>query len=130
MKYTIQRLDGRHSYNTTFQYYVGFKGSMMSDRTPEKFNDALQWFTQTYGWSAEVRQYMQISQYYITTNTFAGQLRQKFKNHPLAIPSKKDIPSMCNPHWSWTNGLEDLRIYVASNQELTFFQLAFPQDSI
>jgi hypothetical protein len=41
----------------------------------------------------------------------------------------KTLPDVCNTHWSWTNGYNDLRIYVASDKELTFFQLAHPQDN-
>ena len=128
MKYTIQKLDGRHSYNNVFQYYIGFSGGMHNHRTPERFNEALEWFTQTYGWSAEVRQWMQIREHYDVTNNFAFQLQKKFGNHPALVTKQQGIPAMCNPHWSWTNGLEDLRIYVGSEQELTFFQLAHPVD--
>jgi len=35
----------------------------------------------------------------------------------------EDLPSHCNPHWSWTNGYDDLRIYVRGAAELNFFQL-------
>jgi hypothetical protein len=41
----------------------------------------------------------------------------------LARPS-----AHCNPHWSWSNSYQDLRIYVATEKELTFFQLAHPID--
>jgi hypothetical protein len=39
-----------------------------------------------------------------------------------------DLPAHCNPHWSWTYGYDELWIYVASQKELAFFQLAHPVD--
>jgi hypothetical protein len=40
----------------------------------------------------------------------------------------KDLPDDCNPNWSWTNGYDDLRIYVKDDPELAFFQLAFKSE--
>jgi hypothetical protein len=37
-------------------------------------------------------------------------------------------PAYCNPHWSWTNGYDDLRIYVSSSTELVFFKLKWKGD--
>ena len=132
MKYTIQRLDGRHSYNHLFEYYIGFGNRMSNNQGPLNFAHVQKWFTETYGWSAEIRQYSDILEWTRVNNSVSIAMRQKFGTHPLfkQRPSQlKDMPSICNPIWSWTNGYNDLRIYVQSDQELVFFQLASPLTS-
>jgi hypothetical protein len=130
MKYTIQRLDGRYAYCSWFQYYVGFSTTMSNDQGPLNFDHCLQWFVQTYGWSAEIHQYSEISHWVSMNQTMNRQMIRKFgNNHPLGIAPAPDLPNSCNPHWSWTNTYDDLRIYVATHKELTFFQLAFPLNS-
>jgi hypothetical protein len=70
---------------------------------------------ETYGWSAEIRQYADMHAWIVTNNrVLKGQAAE--------------IPAECNPHWSWTNGYDDLRIYVASDRELNFFQLRWPNE--
>ena len=131
MKYTIQRLDKRYSYSDLFQYYIGFTKSMMNNRGPEHFNDTLRWFTKTYGWSAEINQYSGMLKYYTISNGMVSLMHTKFRNHPLLQqPStpQKPFPECCKNVWSWSNTFDDLRIYVATDRELTFFQLAFPID--
>jgi hypothetical protein len=61
--------------------------------------------------------------------TMTRQMIRKFgNNHTKGIPPALDLPNSCNPYWSWTNGYDDLRLYVKSDQELSFFQLANPID--
>ena len=126
MKYTIQRLDGRHSYHKWFQYYVGFSSSMSLNKGPLHFTRAQLWCFQTWGWSAEVRQWDEI--YRWSTNSTpmmrvpGGFVRQTPNN----------LPEECNPYWSWTNGTTTggaLRIYLKSDAELSFLQLAHPNVS-
>jgi hypothetical protein len=70
---------------------------------------------ETYGWSAEIRQYDDMRAWITTNNrVLKGQAAE--------------IPPECNPYWSWTNGYDDLRIYVASDRELNFFQLRWPNE--
>jgi len=129
MKYTIQRLDGRYSHKDLFQYYIGFSNRMSRDQGPLNFGLVQQWFTETYGWSAEIRQYADILAWSDIHNTMNGMIRRKFGGHPLFNPGPvSNIPEVCNPIWSWTNGYDDLRIYVRSDAELSFFQLKFPVD--
>jgi hypothetical protein len=131
MKYTIQRLDGRYSHKDLFQYYIGFSTRMSHDQGPLCFNQVQKWFTETYGWSAEVRQYADILNWAQTTNNISMTMHKKFGNHPMFRQnslSRVDVPDCCNPLWSWTNSFEDLRIYVKSDAELSFFCLAFPVD--
>jgi hypothetical protein len=129
MKYTIQRLNKRYSYSDLFQYYIGFGTTMSNNQGPLNFDRCLQWFVQTYGWSAEIRQSAEISRWVSINQTMTRQMIRKFgNNHPLGIPSAPELPNSCNPYWSWTNGYDDLRIYVKSDHELSFFQLAKPVD--
>lgn len=91
---------------------------MSSGQGPLRFNQAQKWFTDTYGWSAEVRQYDEI----VKWNTKSVPL-MRAKGGWIS-PMPEDLPDVCNPHWSWTNVYGDLRIYVATDKELSFFQLA------
>jgi hypothetical protein len=129
MKYTIQRLNKRYSYSDLFQYYIGFGTTMSNNQGPLNFDRCLQWFVQTYGWSAEIRQYSEILRWVNINQTMNRQMIRKFGNNPLGIPPAPDLPNSCNPYWSWCNGYNDLRVYVATDQELTFFQLAHPLDN-
>jgi hypothetical protein len=45
-----------------------------------------------------------------------------------ALGILEETPTHCNPHWSWTNGYDDLRIYVATDAEMAFFTLKYAQD--
>ena len=121
MQYQIQKLDGRHAYRDFFQYYIGFSASMARQHGPVQFNDCMSWFVDAYGWSAEVRLYHKIRQWEITGAQILAAPRRA--SGILTEPSKH-----CNPCWSWSNAYADLRIYVATEQELAFFQLAHPVD--
>lgn len=118
MKYHKQKMDGRHNYNDRFKYYLNWPISMNYNRGPLHFNHALQWCIQTWGWSAEVRQYYEL-------------LRWKIMciNHPQLVPSSQDLDTACNTYWTWSNQFNSLRIYLRSEQELSWFQLAHPVDS-
>jgi hypothetical protein len=121
MKYTVQRLDGRHSYQKWFQYYAGFSNSMSFNKGPLHFTQAQQWCFRTWGWSAEVRQWNDIYRW-SSNHTPMMRLPGGFVKQ---TPS--NLPEECNPYWSWTNGstsANELRIYFKSDAELAFFQLA------
>ena len=122
MKYKIHRLDKRFSYCDHFQYYIGFTGKMRNEQGPFFFNQAQEWFTGTYGWSAEIRQWGDMLEF-VSTNQLLN--RRGFPTPNSVINHR---PDACNPHWSWTNGYDDLRIYVATDKELAFFRLAHPVD--
>ena len=115
MKYEIVKLDGRYTHRDLFQYCIKFGQRMGVNRGPLCFTQAQRWFFETYGWSAEIRQYDDIVRWFKTNNRWIN-------------PTPMDLPPECNPHWSWTNGYDDLRIYVASDAELTFFQLKFSSE--
>ena len=119
MIYQLHRLDGRHSHNDRFRYYLGFAASMANRSGPLYFNDAMAWCIKNYGWSAEVNLTRRI-QSWTTTMIAMNQITTS-----ITIPE----PDYCNPHWSWTNIIgNDLRIYLQGDEELAWFQLAHPVD--
>jgi len=119
MIYELHRLDGRHSHNDRFQYYLGFSSSMANRSGPLYYNDAMTWAIRTWGWSAEIHQMRRILSW--TTTMVA--LNQ------IATGILTQEPDYCNPHWSWTNTIgSDLRIYLQGDAELAWFQLAHPVD--
>lgn len=118
MKYEIIRLDGRFTYRDLFGYAIKFSNRMAVDHGPLQFYDALQWFMETYGWSAEIRDYSKMQKWTRQATTWMGSTRLQSTQGVL-----EQLPDHCNPHWSWTNGYDDLRIYVATEKELNFFQL-------
>ena len=120
MKYQIQKLDGRYSYNQYFKYYIGFPARMSFNHGPADFTQALKWFFSTYGWSAEIRNWIDILNWH---NTSLPMMRAK---GVFARQMPKNVPDECNTTWSWSNGYDELRIYVKSDAELSFFQLAYP----
>jgi hypothetical protein len=124
MKYTVVQLDGRYSYRQNFEFYLAFANTMTRQQGPLCFNDAITWFTERYGWSAEIRQWHHIERW----TSVPGQPR--IKTLPLHIASGilAEPSAHCNPYWSWSNTHSDLRIYVAGEQELAFWQLAHPVD--
>ena len=111
------KLDGRYTYRDLFEYCIKFSNRMAVDQGPLQFNDALEWFRDTYGWSAEIRDYSKMQKWTQQGTVWMGNLRSP------TVSILEDLPSHCNPHWSWTNGYDDLRIYVRGAAELNFFQL-------
>lgn len=116
MNYKIVKLDGRWSYRKHFQYAIIFSNKMTSWQGPLHFAEVQKYFFDTYGWSAEIRQWDNIRDYFVAMSKYSA--------------SGMDwvMPDSVNPYWSWTNGYDDLRIYVKSSQELTLFQLKYPVD--
>ena len=120
MKYEIVKLDGRFTYRDLFGYCIKFSNRMAVDHGPLKFNDAMRWFTDTYGWSAEIRDYSKMQKWTSQATQWMGSSRFQASQGIL-----EHAPDHCNPYWSWTNGYDDLRIYVKSQQELVLFELRF-----
>jgi hypothetical protein len=121
MKYEIAKLDGRFTYRDLFGYYIKFSNSMSRGQGPLHFNSVLEWFRDTYGWSAEIRQYDSMLKWVNNSQRIINQ----FGAGRLVQGTLNERPDCCNPYWSWTNGYDDLRIYVATEKELGFFQLAW-----
>jgi hypothetical protein len=116
MKYRLQKLDGRYSYRENFEYCLIFGKSI--NHGLFDFSEAQNWFFDTYGWSAEVRQWKEFDNWWSMQQIVAN-------THGYL---KNERPIGYNPYWSWTNGYDDLRIYVATKQELTLFALKYPVD--
>ena len=110
MNYKIRKLDGRYSYREYFKYCIVFQNSMLYNKHVEHFNDTIQWFTQTYGASTEIRMWKDILDHH-----------KRFGS----IFDQSPLPGYINFNWSWTNGYDDLRIYVKSEKELNFFKIKF-----
>ena len=105
MNYKIVKLDGRHNYNKIYRYSIEFRKGTYSSGVLD-FDRARRWFNRTYGWSQDVR----------TQNEIAGQLNiQDYKNH-----QQEDL----NLAWAYCTEYRNYRIYVASDKELMFFELA------
>jgi hypothetical protein len=111
MKYNVKKLDARYSYDDFFDYCIEFYPRMSAGRGPESFTQAQQWFVETYGWSAEVRLWAELS---------------KWRGWGGKITTQLDLSDYCNPLWSYSIENANLRIYVASEKELMFFQLSHP----
>lgn len=115
MQYKIRKLDGRYTHREYFEYCLIFLPQMAPNHKGVLwFNDIQQWFTRTYGYTAEIRDWSAMLRYY-----------HSFRNYL----DDTDLPDYVNFHWSWTNGYDDLRIYVKGTKELTMFKLANPVDS-
>jgi hypothetical protein len=121
MKYKLNRLDGRHSYQQLFELYLSFDRSVLPGQGIDCFNQAQFWFVSTYGWSAEVRDYAKKLRWHEQSMVFGVK--------GASASGKTAVPDYCNPHWSWSNIMgNELRIYLASGQELAFFRLAHAVD--
>ena len=118
MKYTVQKLDGRFSYHRYFKYYIGFSHRMSDGHGPLSFTRAHKWFVDTHGWSAEIRQWADIRSWYMN-----GIPMMAVKGGRIR-PDLENLPPECNMNWSWTNRMDELRIYIKGDAELAFFQLA------
>ncbi len=123
MIYRLHQLDGRHSHNKRYRYYLEFASSMADRSGPLHFNDAMAWCIRTWGWSAEASQTAKIISW---TKPWKG----FWNTVPTTIKDMQVLaPDWCNPNWSWTNTTpNDLRIYLTGDAELAWFQLAHPVD--
>ena len=110
-EYKIKKLDGRYSYTEYFKYYIAFANIQLSFRHVEYFNDTMQWFNKTYGPSTEIRMWKEILDH-----------RKRFGASLLL--EEEPLPEYVNFNWSWSNGYDDLRIYVKNEKILSFFKLA------
>lgn len=119
MKYNLHYTDRRHRYHNYFFCYISFSKHMGQDVGPLNFCKALDWFAEKYGTSSEVRQWKEMRDWVFIT--------KRVNWPPITAEASEDILKYVNPHWSWSNGTEDLRIYICSEKELSFFHLCFSQ---
>ena len=104
MQYNIVRLDGRHSWSKIYRYTIEFPKGAFSSGVLE-FDRARRWFNRTYGWSQDV----------LTQNEIAGRINMR---RPES--QQEDL----NLLWAYSTEYRNYRIYVASDKELMFFELA------
>lgn len=90
---------------------------MGQDVGPLNFCQATDWFTEKYGTSSEVRQWHEMREWKV--------IARRANWPPLSDNISTDIDKYVNPYWSWSNGTEDLRIYICNAKELSFFHLSF-----
>jgi len=104
MNYNIVQLDKRHSWHKIYKYSIEFPKGAFSSGVLE-FDRARRWFNRTYGWSQDVR----------TQNEIAGRI-----NRRMPESQQEDL----NLLWAYSTEYRNYRIYVASDKELMFFELA------
>ena len=107
MQYQVARLDGRFSHSGSFDYVLEFSKSLWSNGTGVlDFDRARRWMNRTYGWSQDVE--------------IQSSIKRLQSIHPGVAVQDEDM----NQHWAYSVIYKDYRIYLASEKELTFFQLA------
>lgn len=105
MNYNIVKLNGRNSWSKIYRYTIEFPKGTYSSGVLE-FDRARRWFNRTYGWSQDVQ----------TQNEIAGQLNRR-------VPESHKSDDL-NLLWAYSTEYRNYRIYVASDRELMFFELA------
>jgi len=102
MQYKIVELDGRFAHRARFKYLITFtkspgKSSILN------FDRCRRWFNDTYGWSQDV------------------EMQAPMRKAKTAYPEINDV--VVNEHWAYNIKYDDYRIYVATDEILTMFQL-------
>ena len=67
MEYKVKKLDGRYSHRKYFKYCVEFDKSQWG---PLKFHNALKWMMETYGYTAEIREWQHIKHLHQQRSTY------------------------------------------------------------
>ena len=93
---------------------------MGNDCGPLSFSEAKEWFTQKFGQSCEVREWHEMKQW----EDRYSQVVTASNPHGTIPKNLENIKKFVNPHWSWSNGTNDLRVYIAGEKELAFFYLS------
>jgi hypothetical protein len=107
MKYQVTDMDRRFSHSASFNYMLEFSKNTWGHSTGVlDFDRARRWMNRTWGWGQDVE-------------TRTAIKRCKMLNPDVAIQDE-DI----NQHWAYSVAYKDYRIYLASEKELAFFQLA------
>ena len=106
MKYQVTKLDHRYSHRGSFAYVLEFSKNTWPGTGVLDFDRARRWMNRTWDWGQDVE-------------TRTAIKRCKMLNPDVAIQDA-DI----NQHWAYSVAYKDYRIYLASEKELTFFQLA------
>ena len=106
MKYQVTKLDLRYSHSGSFGYVLEFSKNTWAGTGVLDFDRARRWMNRTYGWSQDVETRSAI---------------RRLESVRLDVTVQAEDT---NPHWAYSVAYKDYRIYLASEKELTFFQLA------
>ena len=102
MRYEIVELDRRHSYHKIYKYSIEFSKASWVGTGALDFDRARRWFNENFGWSQEV------------------DVQQKMAGLTREANEANEI----NFHWAFTTQYRNYRIYVSSDKEMAWFQLA------
>jgi len=108
MNYTIIELDRRHSWHQDFAYMIEFpkRSFSLGNSGVLAFDRSRRWFNETFGWSQDV------------------ETRERLR---VALVGHQGCTDDYNFKWSWSIKYNEYRIYVATNSELNWFVLKYPQ---
>ena len=98
---------------------------MNEDAGPLNFCMAMDWFTEKFGKSCEVRQWEEMNRWGSIPHSMALMSFSTPSITHLNDTTSAKMKEFTNHHWSWSNGTDNLRIYTRSKEELSFFQLSF-----
>ena len=111
MRYEVTKLDRRHSWYAQFAYMLEFSKNTWKGTGVLDFDRARRWMNQTWGWSQDV-----------DTRLALCKRMMDPANHSV---EHEDI----NLHWAYSVQYNDYRIYLVSDKELGWFQLAHAQSN-
>lgn len=106
MKYTVTRLDRRHSWHHDFRWMIEFKRPKSWAPTMRSgvldFDQCRRWFNEKFGWSTDV------------------ETREEIIKESSAVGEY-------NKHWAYSIQYDEYRLYVADDATLNWFALSFPK---
>ena len=112
MKYTVTKLDRRHSYHDEFAWMIEFRRMPTWNKTTAggvlAFDRSRRWFNEKFGWSQDVK-----------TRETIGRITQS---------DVEQIPGDYNQTWAYSVEYTEYRIYVKNEAVLNWFVLSHPKD--
>ena len=111
MRYEVVKLDKRHSWYNHFDYMLEFSKRTWVGTGVLDFDRSRRWMNQTWGWSQDVKT--------------RDELVVRRMDPVNLVVQDEDI----NLHWAYSVQYNDYRIYLASDKELSWFQLAHVQSN-
>lgn len=112
MKYTIIKLDKRHSWRHEFVWMIEFRRSPTWNKSLASgvlaFDRSRRWFNEKFGWGQEVK------------------TRETISHIPRGDIEK--IPGDYNEVWAYSVEYDKYRIYIKDDATLNWFVLSHPKD--
>lgn len=112
MKYTVTKLDRRHSYHNEFGWMIEFRRMPTWSKTIAggvlAFDRSRRWFNEKFGWSQDVK-----------TRETIGRITQA---------DVEQIEGDYNQTWAYSVEYTEYRIYVKNEAVLNWFVLSHPKD--